>query len=78
MIESSEKFVEAMNGMKEVIAKEFVNSDAIKNMDSEQFNYFCSICKFVDAANELVTRQAEIINNINEKMDKLLEKIETE
>lgn len=50
------------------VAKDFAS------MDEEEFRNMQSLINFINAANKLIVTQANSINGINNKLDKLLER----
>lgn len=74
MLKTTLKLNEEINELKEHIFKEFLCSDSVMNMNGEQFEVYKKMFQLMNTSQELMVRQAETINEINEKLDKLLQK----
>lgn len=77
MVERAEKFVNCINYLAELGAKESCRKGHLKNMSSEDFEALKTACEVIDSFNELVMKEAVMLTEINRKLDLLLAKKES-
>lgn len=69
------KYKEASEKVKDACMKlAFRDSLAIEGMDHDTLDSIQATLKFLEASNELIENQARVIDEMNEKLDKLLAK----
>lgn len=69
------KYKEASEKVKDACMKlAFRDSQAIEAMDHDTLDSIQATLKFLEASNELIENQARVIDEMNEKLDKLLAK----
>ena len=72
---TTERLVEELNNLKSLCIEE-VLKNGIDNVDEKGFKAMQSTLKVIKLSNQLMIEQAEIMNDMNRKLDKLLEKTE--
>lgn len=72
----TEQVVEKSKDMMNVCMKELGNWENIVGMDEPEFKVMKQAFEVIDLAYELAVKQAEEIDEINNKLDKLLAKVE--
>jgi deoxyxylulose-5-phosphate synthase len=68
--ELTERFVKAEKEVMDTCMKE-MGFDFIKVMDESNFKLIQQTLKLMDAANELLVAQAKVLDEMNEKLNKL-------
>ena len=69
------KYKEASEKVKDACMKlAFRDSQVIEAMDHDTLDSIQAALKFLEASNELIENQARVIDEMNEKLDKLLAK----
>ena len=69
------KYTEAVKKAKDSCMKlAFRDSRAIEEMDHDTLDAMQAALKFLEASNELIEKQTQTIDEMNEKLDKLLAK----
>ena len=71
LTEKTNKIIGEVNELKGFVAKQF-GSNMFENMDAEELFLMKKLFDLVDAAMELSVTQAEVMDDINAKLDKLL------
>lgn len=70
---TANELVEELNNLKTLIAIEIANQD-IEYIDERGFKALQSSIKVINLSNKLMIEQAETLDKINSKLDKLLNK----
>ena len=65
-------YMEAYSKVEKKVLTNVYSPDVMKHVTGEEFELYKTMFEFIKAANNLVIRQAETIEVINEKLDKLL------
>ena len=77
MLETTKKFVEECDELMEfTFTKIDLKNDFIKNVNEEDFKLFKKTMSLYEASKELVIMQAEMIEEQNKKLDKILKLLE--
>lgn len=69
----ADKCVKELKEMKDFCAKMIGNETTLMSMGSDELSMMQSSLRLIDASAELMMEQAEIIENMNRKLDRLLE-----
>lgn len=72
MLETTNKFIEEVNELKNEFLKEIAGD--ILDMDDKSINLMKKFFGMFDTSMELCKKQAETIDEMNKKLDRLLEK----
>ena len=67
---------EEVNKLKTICLEEFVNNDSIESVDERGFKGLKSTLKLVNLSMEFMQEEARMIDEMNKKLDKILEKLE--
>ena len=75
MVEASKKMVEVTNEFKEVMCNMMKSEgmDVLKNMSTDEFKMLQLCLKAVDISNEVIMEQAKTLDELNRKLDLLLD-----
>ena len=68
MTEVTKKFIDEVNEFK----KEFVAMVADSGVEAEELAIFAKTCKLLNTSMDLLVEQAEMVDGMNEKLDRLL------
>lgn len=74
MKETAGKLVKEMNELKELCMKTMFDSDALKYADEKSIVLYVKMFNLLGTSNDYLTKQAETIDEMNHKLDKLLSK----
>ena len=74
MQRSIEKFNEAVDKTTTITMRKFFEEGGYKDMEEAEFKMFVTVMELIDATIELTTKQASMIDEINTKLNLLLEK----
>lgn len=77
MLENAKKFVEEINELKTFIAKEGSDSIFSKNNTVEDIILCKKLFDLCDSTTDLLLEQARTMDDVNRKLDRLLEKSES-
>ena len=72
MLNEVNKLIEEVNEVMDLYAKEMFDFDMLESMDKEEFVLMQKVLKLKDASFDLTRKQAEMIDEMNAKLDKLL------
>lgn len=81
MLETSKKFVEEVNELKDLCMGQIGNQEMLMNLDGDSLKLIQISMKLIDTSNELILKQAELMNKIKYmemKLDKILEQTRKE
>lgn len=76
MVEKTKELVNNLDALMGLYTKRMLNPDTIKYLDEESVIALKSSMNVFDCYKDLVLKQAEIIDEMNRKLDKLLVKAE--
>ena len=68
----TEKFIGEMKDLTNEMFKKSMDSDAILCMNSDDFTMVQTLLKLQETSNEMMLKQAEIIDSLDERVDSLL------
>ena len=74
LAEKSNEVFEEINEVKKLYIREFIDEDELKNMDHQEFELVQKMLKIIDLSMDLVHEEMKAIDEIDSKLDKLLEK----
>lgn len=77
MLEKTRELMEATEELMNYVMKELVGFDTLKAMDGAEFEIMKKYAKLYEDAKELALEQAEMMDNMNAKLDKILKAIES-
>lgn len=72
MLETTKEFIEETNEIMDVMKKMMYEEDVLEDMDENTLKIYQISMKMVETSNKLLVEQAEIMESMNEKLDKLL------
>lgn len=73
MKEAVKKLIESTDELMNKLVKETVNSDTLKNMSADDLSEIKQCFKVIDASEEILLAEADKLDQIEDKLDKLLE-----
>lgn len=76
MLEKTRELIDNMDVLMGLYVKQLFSLDVIANMEEEELNLLKNTLKLMDCSRDLLIKQAEMIDGMNDKLDKLLEKAE--
>ena len=76
MLETTKKLYDEMDELMELCMKKSDVSNMFLHMDAEEFELMQRCLKMYKSAKELAIKQAEIIENQDKKLDKILKLLE--
>ena len=76
MLEMTKKLYEELDELMKVCISKTFTTDMFANMEDDEIKLMQSCFKMYDTAKELAFKQAEIIDEQNKKLDKILSKLE--
>ena len=74
MNEKVKKYIEAYDDAMRACCHMMVEEGAYMELDSKSFDVMQKFIAYIEAFNELTTYQADMIDEINEKLNRVLEK----
>ena len=74
LAEKSNEVFEEINEVKKLYIREFIDGDELKSMDHQEFELVQKMLKIIDLSMDLVHEEMKAIDEIDSKLDKLLEK----
>ena len=74
LAEKSNEVFEEINEVKKLYIRELIDEDELKNMDHQEFELVQKMLKIIDLSMDLVHEEMKAIDEIDSKLDKLLEK----
>lgn len=74
LAEKSNEVFEEINEVKKLYIRELIDEDELKSMDYQEFELVQKMLKIIDLAMDLVHEEMKAIDEIDSKLDKLLEK----
>lgn len=77
MVETTQKFVEATNELKEIFMVEMTKQDVLDDISVEGFQALQLCNKLINLSNKLLVETAEKMSEMDRKLDKLLESKES-
>jgi hypothetical protein len=77
MLKTTTNLIEGIHELEDLMMKE-IGTDIIEDMDSDQFVLLKKAFELMKTSEELMLKQAETFESMNNKLDRLLEKMETE
>lgn len=77
MLEKTRKLMDATEELMDYVMKELVDFDTLAAMDGGEFEIMKKYIKLYEDAKELALEQAEMMDNMNAKLDKILKAIES-
>ena len=75
LAEKTNKIIEEINGLKELMVKE-IGNDMLNGMDETEAVAMAKMFKLMNLTMDLAKEQAMAMDSINAKLDKLLERTE--
>lgn len=72
MLETTKEFIEETNEIMDVMKKMMYEEDVLEYMDENTLKIYQISMKMVETSKKLLVEQAEIMESMNEKLDKLL------
>ena len=72
MLETTKEFIEETNEIMDVMKKMMYEEDVLEDMDENTLKIYQISMKMVETSKKLLVEQAEIMESMNEKLDKLL------
>ena len=72
----TEEFTKQYMELKDDLIKSTLTSDVFENMSTNEFDLFKRGIEFINTAFEVTIKQAMMIDEVNEKLNKLLQKSE--
>lgn len=72
MLETTKEFIEETNEIMDVMKKMMYEKDVLEDVDENTLKIYQISMKMVETSNKLLVEQAEIMESMNEKLDKLL------
>ena len=69
MEKASKKYVEVTEELKTLLVSELVNANNVENMSENEFELMKVCLKFIDASNDLITKQACMLSDMSERLD---------
>lgn len=76
MLKTSEKMVAALDEVKEFVFGDMSTHVVLMNMNERELKAYQSTSRFIEALTELSLEQARLMDEQNEKLDKILKKLE--
>lgn len=73
MVETTRKFVEATNELKELMMVEIIKQDGLDDFPVEGFRALQLCNKLMDLSNKLLIETTDKMDEMDRKLDKLLE-----
>lgn len=73
MVETTRKFVEATNELKELMMVEIIKQDGLDDLPVEGFRALQLCNKLMDLSNKLLIETTDKMDEMDRKLDKLLE-----
>lgn len=73
LVENTMQLTMEVNNLKETMFNKF-GADLFEDMNTEEFELFQKMFKVLDLSMKVVEEQSEIMEKINEKLDRLLVK----
>ena len=74
MNEKVKKYIEAYNDAMRACGHMMVEDGAYMELDSKSFDVMQKFIAYIEAFNELITYQTDMIDLLNNKLDRVLEK----
>jgi hypothetical protein len=74
--EKAMKVVEEANELKEVCVKTLATSDMVEIMSSEEFELYQRMLRLMDDSMNLVLEQCKMFDDMDDKLDKIMKKLE--
>lgn len=74
LAKKSNEVYKMINELKTLYIRAFIDEDALKSMNPNNLELVQKSLKLVDLTNDLINEQMNAIDEINNKLDKLLEK----
>lgn len=74
LLVKTNQLIEEMEGIKKDVMHLMIENDCLSMMDEQSSKMLMRSEKVFDLSKELVSEQAELLDEINRKLDKLLEK----
>lgn len=71
MFTTAKQFVKEVDEIK-TIAKREILSEGFNNLSEEQFSLMQKMFKLLDTSEEMLLKQAEMMDGMNKKLDKIL------
>lgn len=72
LVERTNKVVENIDKMMEIVERK-IDLNSLKCMDSDEFELTKLCLEMIDEAKDLAVEQAKVMDEINQKLDRLLE-----
>lgn len=76
LYEKTNKLVEEANELKDFCLRQMLDEDMIELMDGEEFEMFKKTYKLVNDSIDLVLEQAKLFDEMDNKLDKIMKKLE--
>lgn len=76
MLEKAKNLYDEAMGLKRLCIKLMVDDDMLQNIDAERFEFITKIMNLVDTSMELVVEQTKLFDEMDKKLDRLIEKLE--
>lgn len=76
MLKETKKLIEELNELKEDFAKEF-GMDMLEDMSGKEFLLLKKCFNLMKSSEELMLEQAEMMDSMNEKLDRLIQLAES-
>lgn len=76
MINEAKKLVDAANELREICVRQMCNDCILTDMTAEEFDLYKKLFNMVEVSTNLVLEQAKLFDELDKKMDKLLNKME--
>ena len=67
---------EEINNLKTLCIEEMINNGGIENVNEQDFKAFKSTLKLIDSSIRFMQEEAEMIDEMDKKLNKILEKLE--
>lgn len=77
MVKEAEKLINDMEGITGIVFEQFVTTENVLAMDADEFQMTQLTLQTINSFKELVMAEAKAIDEINRKLDMLLEKKES-
>ena len=76
MLEKAKNLVKEINEVKGACMKLALNEDMFEYMSGEEFEFISKTMKLMDDSLDLVLEQAKLFTEMDEKLDRLIKKLE--
>lgn len=75
MLEETKKVIEEIDGLKEMLMAQLVKGDVFADMNTEEVVAIHKCMKLMDMSCGLAEKQADMIDQMDRKLDMILEKL---